>query len=154
MNSYDIHLRIAARPRLLRCVRELVRAYLADCGFGEDQACAVVLAVDEACTNAIRHSYGGPCDQPLELLLRFGVEGLEVVVADCGAPLPPERAVPPEASAPDPEELRPGGLGLKLIHQVFDEVVFKRGPQGGNRIILRLKTHAPREEKGREDHGC
>ncbi len=39
-------------------VRAATRGFLADCGFEECAAEALVLAIDEACTNIIRHAYG------------------------------------------------------------------------------------------------
>ncbi|NIP90019.1 MAG: ATP-binding protein, partial [Gammaproteobacteria bacterium] len=49
-------LEIAAHPRLLSTVRGMVRSYLAEAGFARERTDEVVLGVDEACTNAIRHA--------------------------------------------------------------------------------------------------
>ena len=139
MADYDLQLKLPAQPRLLRCVRELLRVYLSEQGLEEDRICSIVLAVDEACSNAIKHSYGGACERPLEISMHFGIEGLEVVIRDCGKPVTPEHTRPPKEQQVDIQSLRPGGLGLKVLYQVFDEVRYERNSEGGNRVVLRLR---------------
>jgi anti-sigma regulatory factor (Ser/Thr protein kinase) len=99
----------------------------------------VVLAIDEACTNAIRHAYEGRSDGSVELTLEAAPDYLEFQVSDQGLPCPAERAEKREMAPPDPDQLTPGGLGIQLIHNVFDEVDFCQGEDGGNCVTMRLK---------------
>jgi anti-sigma regulatory factor (Ser/Thr protein kinase) len=135
----DIRLEIRAEPRLLRSVRGLLRCYLEDHGFDEDRVNAIVLAVDEACTNSIRHAYGGCGDNVLALSIGVAAASLEVVLVDDGCPAPREVFVKKPFTAPDLESLKPGGLGIPLIFATFDEVEFRPGERRGNRLTMRLK---------------
>ena len=46
------------------------------------------------------------------------------------------------SNAPGVEELTPGGLGVQLIYQAFDEVLFDAPDGGGNRVTMRLRSPA------------
>ena len=138
MSCPDLRIQVRSEPRFLKCVRELLRTYVVNSGFSEDQADSVALAVDEACTNSIRHSYGGSCDKFFEISLRSVDEALEITVEDRGRPASPQKIVPPKPEKVTPEEVKPGGLGLRLIFEIFDEVEFLPGQGEGNRVIMRL----------------
>jgi len=135
----DIRLEVRSDPRFLRCIRSLVRGWVEGCELSRDATDEVVLAIDEACSNAIRHSYGGRCDRFVELTLRADDEWLEVRLCDQGEPCPPEHRERRVLEPPDPEHLVPGGLGVQLIHLAFDEVEFCPGATSGNCVILRRR---------------
>jgi len=139
VNCPDLRIQVRSEPRFLKCIRELLRSYVVNSGFSRDQAESVALAVDEACSNSIRHSYGGSCDEFFEISLRSDPAGLEIVVTDQGRPAPPGEIARRKADPTAPEEVKPGGLGLRLISEVFDEVDFRPGQERGNRVIMRLK---------------
>jgi anti-sigma regulatory factor (Ser/Thr protein kinase) len=127
---------------------------------------AVVLAVDEACSNVVRHAYGSEASGAIELAIGQHDGWLQVEVVDWGTPAPPEALVPKPRSAPKRSTVKPGGLGLQLIHSVFDEVDYGRGDDGANVLRLRLRMPAAgqrenqcngpdAETHGREqDHGA
>jgi serine/threonine-protein kinase RsbW len=135
----DIKLELRSHPRLLCSVRKLVREYLKDCGFDDDQCGDVVLAVDEACTNAMRHSYEGREDERLYLTIHTSPEWVEFELRDEGHPAPEDRVQPKDDDELDAESLDPGGLGVQLMYKVFDEVSFLPGEKRGNRVLMRLK---------------
>lgn len=135
-----LRLEVCSDPRLLGLIRGVVRSWMDAFDLvAEARRHEVVLAVDEACSNAMRHAYGGRCDETVDLTLGASDEWLEIKVSDRGRPCPPEclrRELPRVTSADD---LRPGGLGLGLMRQVFDEVRLCSGPEGGNCVVLRLR---------------
>ena len=51
-------------------MRKFVRGFLDACPFSEKERTLMVLGVDEACTNIIRHAYHLQDDQPIALSLR------------------------------------------------------------------------------------
>lgn len=146
MTGKDIAVEVASEPRLLTAVRGLIRGYLDQLDFPKERAEEAVLAVDEACTNSIRHSYRGDPHQPLRLTLRTTEGWIEIVLTDSGAPAPAESVCRKETVAPDPQAVEPGGLGVQLIYSVFDEVTFRPGKTKGNRVTMRLKR--PPQEPG------
>jgi len=135
----DFRLEVRSDPRLLRCIRCLVRGWLEACELERDATDEMVLAIDEACSNAIRHSYGGQCDRFVELTLRADEAGVEVRLCDQGEPCPPENRERRVLEAPDPDQLTPGGLGVQLMHRAFDEVEFCPGRTTGNCVIMRRR---------------
>ena len=64
-----VELRFRSQPENLKRVREAVKRHVTACGAGPGCAEDVVLAVDEACQNVIRHAYGEQADG--EILLRI-----------------------------------------------------------------------------------
>ncbi|MCU0234128.1 MAG: ATP-binding protein [Thermoanaerobaculales bacterium] len=137
--SEELRLELRSEPRLLACVRVLVRAWLETSGVGGERAEGMVLAVDEACSNAIRHSYGGRCDGVVRLAMTSGAGLIEVRLCDDGAPCPSAGLEARPLEPPDPDHLRPGGLGVQLMHRAFDEVLFCPGREAGNCVILRAR---------------
>ena len=51
----------------LALMRKFVRGFLDACPFSEKERTLMVLGVDEACTNIIRHAYHLQDDQPIAL---------------------------------------------------------------------------------------
>jgi anti-sigma regulatory factor (Ser/Thr protein kinase) len=145
MTRDDIRLEIASDARLLCALRALVRTYVGLQGFPFERADEVVLAVDEACTNAIRHSYGGSTDRSIELTLRSLDDGIEIVLRDEGTPASRERLAQRELTPPEPGTVVPGGLGVQIMYRVFDEVTFEPGEDAGNRVTMRLKRPPVRD---------
>ncbi len=139
MDDPEFHLDLASDPRLLNGVRGLIRGYLVSAGIAGEQADCIVLAVDEACANSIRHSYGGRREHRIQLVARRDPAGIEFELRDDGVPAEPERCKKNESiGVPDGSTLQPGGLGVQLMHEVFDEVTFAPGRERGNRVTMRL----------------
>ena len=138
----DIRLEVASEPRLLESVRAVVRTYAANQGLPTERIDEVVLALDEACSNSMRHAYKDQTGGRLYLSLRSGNGDLEFVLRDDGTPAPEERTQRKELNVPTLDMLRPGGLGVQLIYRVFDEVSFERGEKKGNCVTMRLKAVA------------
>jgi anti-sigma regulatory factor (Ser/Thr protein kinase) len=135
----ELRLRTNSDPRLLGVIRGVLQVWLEILGLEKDRRSEIVLAVDEACANAIRHAYGGRIDGVVELVLGLCDEWIEITVNDEGRPCPPECARFRPIVRPDADEVRPGGLGVMLIHQVFDEVRFCSGTSQGNCVTMRLR---------------
>lgn len=118
----------------------MVRCYVHELGFCDDTVDKIVLAVDEACANSIRHAYSGNLEGSLEVSLGTEDGNLVIEVRDEGRPAPRERL---EKRLGEPaqraEDIRPGGLGIPFMHEVFDSVEFDAGETHGNRVRLRLQ---------------
>lgn len=144
----DVVVEVRSQPRLLRSIRGLVRGYVDAFGLPKDRVDDVVLAVDEACCNSIRHAYHGEVDRRLVLSLTSTGDRLEVELRDDGVPALPERVRPRDFETPSLDDLKPGGLGIPLIYKVFDEVQFIPGKLRGNRLVMRLRTDQAQDSTG------
>lgn len=126
-------------PENLRLVRRMVNETLCALGFAEDERQRIVLAVDEAVANVIRHAYGGCCDGRVELSLWLDPGQLRFELRDYAEPVDASRIRPRDLA-----ECRPGGLGINLIDSVMDEWRFSQPDEGrGNRLTM-VKKLAPR----------
>ena len=139
MRNKDLSIVFRSSPRLLCDVRAMIRSYLINQGVRDDKVQELVLAVDEACTNSIRHAYQGADDRELELSLDSRDGWIELVLRDSGIPAPYERVRRKSEADILAEALTPGGLGMHLIYNVFDDVEFSPGEAEGNTIVMRLR---------------
>ena len=117
----------------LASMRDEVRCFLLDSGVEEGLSAAIVLGIDEACTNIIRHAYDG-ASKPFRIEMRRLKNRLRFVLRDYGIP-----CEKPKIQSRDLNEVRPGGLGVHIIQQVFDLVEYS--PQArGTRLTLEKVT--------------
>jgi anti-sigma regulatory factor (Ser/Thr protein kinase) len=113
-------------------VRKNVRGFLSACGIDECRAELLVLAIDEACTNIIRHAYGGSC-RPVRLTLHQKKDGtLIAALRDYGKPCDPAKIHGRPLT-----EIRPGGVGVHIIRRAFDEVVYLPRARGTRLLMIK-----------------
>jgi sigma-B regulation protein RsbU (phosphoserine phosphatase) len=128
---------IRARSDELCRMREAVRGCLArvDCSAGV--VADIVLVIDEACQNVIRHAYRGDPDGEIELRIDREGEDLIFSLLDRAPPVDPERV-----KGRDLDDLRPGGLGTHFIRELMDRADFLPRPgETGNllRMVKRIE---------------
>ena len=95
----------------------------------------VLLALDEAVSNAIRH--GSQAGEPVQVSVDRHGEWVEMSVRD-GGPSPRLPRLPDEP----PPVLETGGRGLWLILQLVDEVRLQRIGEG-TRLVMRRRVSSP-----------
>ena len=131
----------SAQPSHMKLARSLVRDASAMCGCSATVVQDLVLAIDEACQNIIRHAYAGVEGGKVELEILCKDDELEFRLQDFAPTVDKEKIKPNR-----PKELRPGGLGVFLMHEVMDSVDYLPVPPGkGN--LLRLVKRIEREAK-------
>jgi anti-sigma regulatory factor (Ser/Thr protein kinase) len=101
-------------------------------GLDEEVVADVLLALDEAVSNAIRHGSRGGAS--VAVTVRSDGEWVEMSVHD-GGPTPRLPRLPAKA----PPALQTGGRGLWLILQLVDEVRLQRVGDG-TRLIMRRRV--------------
>lgn len=130
--------RVPAQAAELRGLRSALRQALDALAVEPQLRDRLVLAVDEACANIIRHGYGPERAGDIGLrLLRTG-RVLTFELTDT-APCVDPASIRPQALG----ECRCGGLGLALIDEVMDDWRIQPGRDGrGNRLLLRKRIDA------------
>ena len=126
--------RFPARAAELRAVRDAVRREALAQGCSPECARDVVIAVDEACQNVIRHAYAGREDGEIVIEIERAGEELVVSLRDFAPPVDPSRVRPR-----DLDDLRPGGLGTHLIRELMDGADFEPAPPGGGNLLRMRK---------------
>lgn len=119
-------------------ISEFVAPSVEAAGFDNAAAYAVLLAVDEACSNIIRHAYGGEGMGDIRCSCDVKDDELVIILRDWGESFDPSSVPVPNFSVPL-EELRMNGAGLLLINKIMDEVRFESTPNGEN--VLTLVKH-------------
>jgi anti-sigma regulatory factor (Ser/Thr protein kinase) len=92
----------------------------------------MVLGIDEACTNVIRHAYDLRDNQPMTLWVETLRTCVRLRLRDYGA-----KTAPHTMRGRDHHEVRPGGLGLHLIRNAFDKVDYILKPKGTELVLTK-----------------
>ena len=148
--SLLLKMELRSDPEMLCVVRGAVAQLTEELGFAQPQCRAVVLGVDEALTNIIRHAYAGQAGRPIEISFRrvrapwrgASREALEIVLVDRGKKV--DRA---KLCGRALEDVRPGGLGLHFIRESMDAIEFRRR-SGRNHLRLVKFLRVPEPRKG------
>lgn len=131
-----VSLNILSNARSLPVVRGAVEQLAASEGFDANESHGLVLAIDEALANVIKHGYGGKTDQPITISLSVvqsdqGRRGISIEVRDQGRQVDPSTIC-----GRDLDDVRPGGLGVHIIKAVMDEASYSCPAEGG--MCLRM----------------
>ncbi len=116
----------------LALMRKCVRKFLKGYPFSEKQRLLMVLGVDEACTNVIRYAYRLRDDQVISLQMEGLRTCVRVRLRDYG-----EQVLPDEMKGRPHEMVKPGGLGLFLIRNAFDEIDYIHKRQGTELVLTK-----------------
>lgn len=122
---------ISSEPRLLHILRAVVRHRAQESGFSTEDAECLALAIDEAASNVIRHTYHNRPDAQLVLEIRVFPDRLEFILEDTGPKVQPELIRHRRL-----DDLRPGGLGTYFINCFIDETSYDLDFPGGNRLRM------------------
>lgn len=128
-----LRIRVPARPDRLKMIRLGTEQAAAYCGKGDAWTQDLVMAVDEACQNVVRHAYEG-WDEPGDIVADFMRDDQNLVVHLMDFAEPVDQG---KIKSRDLNDVRPGGLGVLLIKSVTDQAVFVEPPPGvGNLFKL------------------
>ena len=147
----EVVVRLSAEPRVMVIVRAAVRETAVLVGLCSEEADGVVLAVDEALTNVIKHAYDRTTDKPIEVTMRATGQpperpAIHIAIRDYGKQVDPD-----EIKGRDLDELRAGGLGMHIIHGVMDRVEYTPMPDGGTLLQMEKSAGADGNERATEN---
>ncbi len=126
--------RFPAQPSALAEMRHRLADVLVASGAGSEMRQTLVLALDEATSNIIRHAYGGPCDGTIGLSVWQDDDELRFELDDQAPCIDPQTLRPRDLG-----ECRPGGLGINIIDATMDSWELQPGVGCGNRLIMRKR---------------
>jgi serine/threonine-protein kinase RsbW len=132
---------VQSRTDKLSEIREFVAGLARRYGFPDEDVANIVLAVDEACTNIIKHAYQFAPDKSIEVTVTMRGDSIEITVMDDGRSFDPAALHPPDLK----EHLahyRRGGLGVYLMKKLMDDVEYRIQP--GQKNLVRLVKRLPR----------
>ncbi len=116
-------------------IRNVVEREALAFGFDEETAYRLALAVDEACTNIIKHAYMGNAAHSFELEIDTSGDQFVVLLTDWGKHFQPGQR--PQLNMRQYfEQMRSGGLGLHIIQLVMDQVDYDIPSGEANRLRM------------------
>ncbi len=144
--SKPIKIELVSDPMYLCGARELVSSIAHRVGFGDMECSKIALALDEAMCNIIRHGYNKATDRPIWLTIypqqpdetTYG--GIEIIIEDEA-----KQVDPSTICGRDLADIKPGGLGVHIMREVMDQVVFEK--RNGTGMRLKMSKSAPRPDE-------
>ena len=126
-------------PSELSDIRKNIADVCVELSFSEEQTTAIVLAIDEACTNIMRYAYKDCRDGTIHIEALTNDRQVIFLLHDFAKQVSKDCIKVKSSSL-----LKPGGLGVMLMHKVMDSVEFihTKDCQGN---ILEMKKDLPKE---------
>ncbi|HKQ08840.1 MAG TPA: ATP-binding protein [Blastocatellia bacterium] len=125
-----ITLRMPSDIKLLDGVLEYLNERLLRLGFVQPEDSELIIALDEAIVNAIKHGNKFDANKAVSITAELNAEGTRFIIADEGPGFD-------LCKVPDPTDpcrlLEPSGRGLYLISHIMDEVRFN---DAGNQLTM------------------
>lgn len=130
------HLMVKSELRLLNQVQEWFEQFclqhLSQLGWSKTQLDRLNLALAEGFTNAVRHAHHAlPPETTIEIKVYLWIDRLEIRIWDYGKPFDPDAI-----AEPAPGTLQVGGYGWFLLRRLADHVVYERGVDGRNCLLI------------------
>jgi len=140
-----VDLSILSDPKNLAVVRAAAEKMARQEGFAPNDVDGIMLAIDEALANVMRHGYEGQKDCEIRIRLEATDDqkngaGLIVTLRDQGKQVDPE-----VIKGRDLEDVRPGGLGVHIIQTVMDHVEYSCLEEGGMQLRMIKYVRRPDE---------
>lgn len=134
------NLTIPSSTRYLEQVRRFVEAHTVAAGFNSESVEQFKVAVDEACTNVIKHAYHGNESQEVTIRIIVDKDRCTVCIQDKGHAFRPQ-----EYEEPDIFDLakrrQAGGFGVHIMRRLMDHVEYaSQGRTNEVRLTKYLKN--------------
>ena len=133
-------LEVPSNTENLAMIRDFVNGIGTRAGLTAAEVARLELAVDEACANVIEHAYGPGVTKEVSVRATVDEESIQIDVVDTGTGFDPGE-IPQKDLDQLVAEKKSGGLGMRLIKTLMDEVHYEVIPGHKNelRMIKRLK---------------
>ncbi len=122
---------IESEPKHLGPLRERLQHFLERTGLPAKTQEEIQVALGEACTNSIRHSYLNQPGRKIQVTAQNQEDKAVFKIRDYGKKIDLEKLQKPELPP-----TKPGGLGIYFMKTIMDEVEYNTGHTEGNELIL------------------
>ncbi len=95
----------------------------------------IILSVDEACTNVIKHAYSSSSNEDIDINVNYDNGKLEITIVDSGKHFDPNTVPTPDLKK-YVKERKHGGLGMFLMKKLMDDIIYSALPNGQNQLKL------------------
>lgn len=129
------NLKIPSITENLQMIREFVLKIAAKAGFNEETQEQIALAVDEACTNVIKHAHHHDAQRLMDIQIQTDINKMKIIITDKGRGFDITKLKDPNVKQ-FIKESKHGGLGIYLIKTLMDEVDYDFNPGVKNQVQL------------------
>ncbi len=129
------HVTIDSKTDRLSYVREFISNAARTFGFDEESVSKIALAVDEACTNIIKHSYEFASNRQIDINIVTNKTSFEIIITHDGKLFDPNRVQEPDMKDYINHPRR-GGLGIHLMRLLMDGVEYRILPNKKSEVRL------------------
>jgi serine/threonine-protein kinase RsbW len=119
----------------LALIRDFVTRVGGQAGLDEVEIGNLELAVDEACANVIEHAYEHDYTKQVVIRAIYDEDTLRIEVVDTGKGFDPQSVQSADIQRLAAER-KTGGLGLRLIKTLMDEVHYEVVPGTKNELVM------------------
>jgi serine/threonine-protein kinase RsbW len=119
----------------LALIRDFTKSAAQKCGFTEETIDKIALAVDEACTNVIKHAYKYSPEGDIIVNININHNKMTVSITDHGTNFDPSLVPEPDVKKYYRQH-KIGGLGIYLMRKLMDEVNFSSVAGSKNQVVL------------------
>lgn len=128
-------LKVKSKTENLSEIRDFVSANAHRAGISSETIDNIILAVDEACTNIIKHAYKLSPQGEIIVRIDYDETKFTVTIIDYGKSFEPNKVPLPDLQKYYREH-RVGGLGMYLIKSLMDDVEYISVPGKYNQVLL------------------
>lgn len=126
---------VSSKTENLAKIREFVKDTALEAGFAQNIIDDMILAVDEACTNVIKHAYKSYPEGEITIKIKYQDNKLYITIIDYGSAFDPTKIPPPDIREYY-KQRKVGGLGMYLMKTLMDEVKYVSVPGKYNQVFL------------------
>ncbi len=134
-------LRVKSKTENLSEIRDFVSSNANNAGIPAATIENIILAVDEACTNIIKHAYKLSPEGEIIIKIDYDNEKFTVTIIDYGKSFDPDQVPLPDLQKYYREH-RVGGLGMYLMKSLMDDVSYTSVPGKYNKVLLSKKIRS------------
>jgi len=134
-------LKVKSKTENLSEIRDFVSTNASAAGIAPANIDNIILAVDEACTNIIKHSYKLSPQGEIIIKIDYDEEKFTITIIDYGKSFEPDRVPRPDLQKYYREH-RVGGLGMYLMKSLMDDVEYISIPGEYNQVLLSKKIRS------------
>ncbi len=116
-------------------IRTFTRKHAAGSGFDEDTVSKIILAVDEACTNIVKHAYHYFPQGEITINIKSNKSKFKITITDSGSKFNPNEIEEPNLREYHKQK-KVGGLGMFLMKKLMDEVNYHTLTKDRNQVVL------------------
>ncbi len=126
-----LEIKIAAYYKYIKIVKNSVELLARVLNFDEEKVYMIKLAIAEALTNIIEHSYKAEKDETIEININIDEKSIAFEITDYGT-----KQEISNIKSRNLQDYQEGGLGVHIIQSVMDEVKYIH-IESGTKLIMR-----------------